>query len=47
MRLVKGSAPSRVADPEEIAAAMAFLASNEASSINGAILPVDGCWFAA
>ncbi len=44
--LIQGSAPSRVATPEEIAAAMVFLASNEASFINGVILPVDGGWFA-
>jgi len=32
----------RLGRPEEIAAAAAFLASDEASFINGAILPVDG-----
>ena len=44
---LQGSAPSRVSAPEEIAAAIAFLASKDASYINGAILPVDGGWFAA
>lgn len=44
---LQGSAPSRIAQPEELAAAIAFLASKEASYINGAILPVDGGWFAA
>jgi NAD(P)-dependent dehydrogenase (short-subunit alcohol dehydrogenase family) len=44
---VQASAPSRVAAPEEIAAAIAFLASKDASYLNGAILPVDGGWFAA
>jgi meso-butanediol dehydrogenase/(S,S)-butanediol dehydrogenase/diacetyl reductase len=33
---------SRMGRPEEIAAAIAFLASNDASFIHGAILPVDG-----
>jgi NAD(P)-dependent dehydrogenase (short-subunit alcohol dehydrogenase family) len=47
MPFMQASAPSRIAQPEELAAAMAFLASKEASYINGAILPVDGGWFAA
>jgi 3-oxoacyl-[acyl-carrier protein] reductase len=32
----------RVGTPEEVAAAYAFLASDDASFINGAILTVDG-----
>ncbi|EFH83999.1 SDR family NAD(P)-dependent oxidoreductase [Ktedonobacter racemifer] len=47
MPFLKASAPSRVSTPEELAAAIAFLASKDASFINGAILPVDGGWFAA
>ena len=43
----QASAPSRVAAPGELAAAIAFLASKDASYTNGAILPVDGGWFAA
>jgi 3-oxoacyl-[acyl-carrier protein] reductase len=34
----------RVASPEEFAALVAFLASERASSINGATIPVDGGW---
>ncbi len=47
MPFIQASAPKRVSAPEEIAAAIAFLASKDASYINGAILPVDGGWFAA
>ena len=36
-----------VAKPEQIAAVITFLASDDASNVNGAILPVDGGWFAA
>jgi NAD(P)-dependent dehydrogenase (short-subunit alcohol dehydrogenase family) len=36
----------RIADPDEQAAAIVFLASDAASNINGAILPVDNGWSA-
>ncbi|GLX49480.1 hypothetical protein Shyhy01_24300 [Streptomyces hygroscopicus subsp. hygroscopicus] len=36
----------RVARPEEQAAAILFLASDAASDVNGAILPVDDGWSA-
>jgi len=35
-----------IARPQQIASVIAFLASDEASNINGAILPVDNGWFA-
>ena len=47
MAAMQGAASSHVASPDEIAAAIAFLASKDASNINGAILPVDGGWSAA
>jgi NAD(P)-dependent dehydrogenase (short-subunit alcohol dehydrogenase family) len=36
----------RIADPEEQAAAIVFLASDAASNINGVVLPVDNGWAA-
>lgn len=38
---------NRIGEPQEVAAAVAFLASDEASFITGAILPVDGGYLAA
>ncbi|WP_422923506.1 SDR family NAD(P)-dependent oxidoreductase [Singulisphaera sp. PoT] len=40
--LVAGHPIGRIGRPEEIASAVSFLASDEASFITGAILPVDG-----
>lgn len=37
----------RIGQPEEIGEAIAFLASDAASFINGVILPVDGGWSTA
>ncbi|MDT0318952.1 SDR family NAD(P)-dependent oxidoreductase [Streptomyces millisiae] len=40
------AAVGRVAEPEELAAAIVFLASDAASNINGVVLPVDNGWSA-
>ncbi|MGB1238447.1 MAG: SDR family NAD(P)-dependent oxidoreductase [Pseudomonadales bacterium] len=43
MAMVKNRIPlGRAAKPEEVAAAISFLLSDDASFINGAILPIDG-----
>jgi NAD(P)-dependent dehydrogenase (short-subunit alcohol dehydrogenase family) len=41
-QLAKGGPAGRVGQPEEIAAAIAFLATDDASFIHGVLLPVDG-----
>ena len=45
MKMVQATT-GRVGKPEELAAAMAFLASDDASFLNGAIVPIDDGWFA-
>ena len=44
--VVRGHPMARFGTPEEVAAAILFLASDEASFITGAILPVDGGYLA-
>ncbi|NBS65155.1 MAG: SDR family oxidoreductase [Betaproteobacteria bacterium] len=46
-RLAARHAMGRLGKPEEIAAAISFLASDEASFITGTVLPVEGGWLAA
>ena len=45
-RLLEHTPMGRFVESEEVAAAIAFLASDAASMITGAILPVDGGWTA-
>jgi NAD(P)-dependent dehydrogenase (short-subunit alcohol dehydrogenase family) len=44
--ILQKAALGRGAEPEEIAEVAAFLASNRASFVSGAIIPVDGGWSA-
>jgi NAD(P)-dependent dehydrogenase (short-subunit alcohol dehydrogenase family) len=46
MALLPHTAAARIAKPEQLASVIAFLASNEASNVNGAILPADYGWSA-
>ena len=45
-RLLEATPMGRFVEPEEVASAIAFLASDAASMITGVILPVDGGWVA-
>ena len=40
--IIAGIPQKRLASPDEIAAMVAFLASDEAAYVNGALIPVDG-----
>jgi NAD(P)-dependent dehydrogenase (short-subunit alcohol dehydrogenase family) len=46
MRLSESTPMKRIGGSDEIARVAVFLASSDASYINGAILPVDGGWSA-
>jgi NAD(P)-dependent dehydrogenase (short-subunit alcohol dehydrogenase family) len=41
-QLAAGGPAGRVGQPEEIAAAIAFLVTDQASFVHGVVLPVDG-----
>lgn len=40
------AAGRRMAEPNEVATLISWLASDEASNVNGAVIPVDGGWSA-
>jgi len=46
MGVLQATTHGQVAEPEQIASVIAFLASDEASNVNGVILPVDHGWSA-
>jgi NAD(P)-dependent dehydrogenase (short-subunit alcohol dehydrogenase family) len=45
-KLMLGTPMGRFVEPEEVAAAILFLASDAATMITGVTLPVDGGWTA-
>ncbi len=46
MEVLQATTHGYVAEPEQLASAITFLASDEASNVNGVILPVDHGWSA-
>jgi 2-deoxy-D-gluconate 3-dehydrogenase len=45
-RIVDATPLGRLVEPDEVAAAVVFLASDQAAMITGHTLPVDGGWLA-
>lgn len=44
MGVLQATTHGQVAEPEQIASVIPFLASDEATNVNGAILPADHGW---